>query len=139
MQGQGRPMTGACGTEELLIFNQHDLLKSLINHPKLSSENAIVLFDLLSQVIFMNEFTDYLSKRSACMLIQALFKVTEVELAQHWMSLIKYACMELTKVEMVILQYQAEGREIPDLQLKRQIVYKCVEGIIKASQESHKE
>lgn len=52
----------------------------------------------------MNDFADhYFSKKSACMLLVRLFQVKEVELAQHWMSLIKYSCMELTKIEMVIL------------------------------------
>ena len=76
----------------------------------MSNDSAIALFDLLSQIVFMNEYADFLSKRSACLLIQALFAVTEVELAQQWMSLIKFACMELTKLEMIILQNQLEGR-----------------------------
>ena len=87
----------------------------------------------------MNEYTDYFSKLQACSLIQALFEVTEVELAQHWTNLIKFACMELTKVEMVIMQSLLVGNDVRDLQLKRHVVYKSIECILKSSQESHKE
>lgn len=127
------------GLQKLLIFNQHDLLLSVISHPKLSSDSAVLLFDLLSQLIFMDEFTDYFSMRSACTLLLRLFRSSEASLVQHWMSLIKYGCMDLTKIEVQLLQPSSEGPDITDLKIKRHVVFLCIEGIINLSAESHKE
>lgn len=55
--------------QQLLIFNDHKLLEVLIFHPKLSKESQVHLFDLLSQLIFIDEFTDFMSMQSANLLL----------------------------------------------------------------------
>ena len=55
--------------QQALLFNDYQLFASVIGHPKLATESCILIYDLLSQVIFIEQFTDYFSMRVATMLL----------------------------------------------------------------------
>lgn len=80
-----------------------------------------------------------MSMQSASVLLQQLFRVSENELSQYWMSLIKYGCMDLTKIEVNILNCQNEGLPTHHLKIKRHVIFKCVQGLITLSEETYKE
>lgn len=136
---QAEPAGSSPDAQRLLIFNDHQLLEAVIFHPKLSTDSQILLYDVLSQVIFVESFTELMSMQSASILLQRLFGLTETDLSQYWMSLIKYGCMELTKIEVSILSSRSEDLPVYHHKIRRHVIYQCVHGLLTLSEETHEE
>jgi len=47
-------------------------------------------------------------------------------MSSYWMSLIKYGCMDLTKIEVGVLKHANEGQPLHDLKIKRHVIMKCL-------------
>lgn len=87
---------------QLQIFNEHKFLLTVIQNQNLNQESALLIYDFLSQIVFMDQYSDPFSMNSAIKLLQELFKLTEQTLADHWKGLLKYGCMSLTKYEVIL-------------------------------------